>query len=311
LFNINKGGVGTTVGNAFGGAVGAVGRAFIKSGNDVSNSIVNSIDYVIDPWISAGSAALTEAIKAKQNFAFESEDTPSWDRFVKNATTKRYRTFAEGSEYYVEGNFGKALNFGTEVLFDPTTYLTLGASTASKAGRLALSTRFATKEMLTKYPEMASRLGNVARFGAAEIPAYIREAEGIFSGVKFFGKEIAYTDGLAAAWRNTGGSVRADIGDAFSKMVGPDVALAVAKKSMKPAIASGIFRAGTMILLAQWLSVPPACMPRELLVMVWQFLAQKNLTILVFLMLLNDRAMFLLVRLMLLTLLRTQHCVAV
>jgi hypothetical protein len=246
LFNINKGGVGTTVGNAFGGAVGAVGRAFIKSGNDVSNSILKSLDYVIDPWLSTGNAALTEAIKAKQNLAFESEDTPSWDRFVENATTKRYRTFAEGSEYYVEGNFGKALTFGTEVLFDPTTYLTLGASTASKAGRLALSTRFATKEMLTKYPEMASRLGNVARFGATEIPPYIREAEGIFSGVKFFGKEIAYTDGLAAAWRNTGGSVRADIGDAFSKMVGPDVALAVAKKSMKPAIASGIFRAGSM-----------------------------------------------------------------
>lgn len=104
---------------------------------------------------------------------------------------------------------------GADVAFDPTTYLTLGASTSSRATRIALATKFGTEEMLLKYPVMANRLNLVARFGEAAIPEHVRWTEGIESGVKFMGQRIQGTDAVASLWMQTGGAARAAVGDAI------------------------------------------------------------------------------------------------
>jgi REP element-mobilizing transposase RayT len=138
-----------------------------------------------------------------------------------------------------------AVELAAGVVFDPLTYMTMGASVSSKAGRLALSNRMVP--MITKYPELKPLLGNIARYGPTEIPKYIREAEGIFSGVKWFGQEVKYSDGLAKAWRYTGGALRANIGDiALTSKPGQFLEAITTPKLMRPAVQSGIFRAGSM-----------------------------------------------------------------
>jgi hypothetical protein len=134
---------------------------------------------------------------------------PSLDDFVKQARTKGFSA-AEASG--VQNKFVLGItNFALDTVFDPTTYLTLGASAASKATRFALANKAAL--LASKYPELKPLLSNIARYGASVIPKNIREAEGIVSGVKYMGKQIPYSSGLAKAWRYTVAPVRAGIGD--------------------------------------------------------------------------------------------------
>lgn len=169
----------------------------------------------------------------------------SLDEFADKATD---RSWAIGRDNWYNG--GKAdenlvVELASGIVFDPLTYMTMGASVSSKAGRLALSNRMVP--LITKYPELKPLLGNIARYGPVEIPKHIREAENIFLGVKWFGKELPYTDSLAKAWRYTGGAARANVGDiVYGSKTGGAIERVFASKSMKPAIESGIFRAGAM-----------------------------------------------------------------
>ena len=250
IFNIGEGkGIGGAIGRQISGGTGAMARA-IKTDLGWLGSGLSAIQkYVTDPVVRDLSSVTTEAIHAgkalsdySSGYNVKESDKPSWDRYVKNANTPGYRSFSEGSDYYVKGNWGKVLNLAEDIVYDPTTYLTLGAGTSSAAGRLALATEFATEDMLIKYPEMASKLGNVARYGATEIPLHIRQAEGITAGVKFFGAEVPYTDGLAKAWRYTVSEARAGVGDVIYKGLGEGGTNFITKAKMLPAVESGIFR---------------------------------------------------------------------
>ena len=138
---------------------------------------------------------------------------------------------------------GPTARFAGEVLADPTTYLTLGASTSSRATRVALAVKFGEKEMLEKYPMMADRLNLVTRFGEAAIPEHIRWAEGIESGAKFMGQRIQGTDAVASLWMRTGGPARAAVGDAlYGTTAGKKLLAYTAPKSLRPLIISGIGR---------------------------------------------------------------------
>jgi hypothetical protein len=201
-------------------------------------------NYAIDPWISLGNAGLTEGAKFITDANKYDGKGLDWERFKKNALTKKYRAMDED---LTTGNetLDTIASLGTEILFDPTTYLTMGASVSSKAGRLALSNRMIP--LISKYPELKPLLGNIARYGPTEIPRHIREAEGIFTGVKWFGQEVAYSDGLAKAWRYTGGAARANLGDiVYSSKYGGMLERAITSKSLRPAVDSGIFRSGAM-----------------------------------------------------------------
>lgn len=181
----------------------------------------------------------------------------SWDTFAGRVTD---RNWAIGRENWAGG--GKAdenalVELGAAIAFDPTTYLSMGESVSTKAGRLALSNRMIP--LIETYPELKPLLGNIARYGPTEIPKEIRAAEGIFSGVKWFGKEVPYTDGLAKAWRYTGGATRATLGDiVYSSKGGAALERIITAKSLKPAVESGIFRREAMNKFDQKWIVPIA-----------------------------------------------------
>jgi hypothetical protein len=160
-------------------------------------------DTVVSPIQQVGQSLVKELADTMRG------EGPSLDDFVKQARTKGFSA-AEASG--VQNKFVLGItNFALDTVFDPTTYLTLGASAASKATRFALANKAAL--LSTKYPELKPLLSNIARYGASVIPKNIREAEGIVSGVKYMGKQIPYSSGLAKAWRYTAAPVRAGIGD--------------------------------------------------------------------------------------------------
>ena len=160
-------------------------------------------DTVVSPFQRTGQSLVKELVDITYGNA------PSLDDFVKQART---RGFSAAEASGVQNKWIKGItNFTTDAIFDPTTYLTLGAGAASKASRFALANKAAL--LAPKYPELKPLLSNIARYGASVIPKNIREAEGIVSGVKYMGKEIPYSSGLAKAWRYTAAPVRAGIGD--------------------------------------------------------------------------------------------------
>jgi hypothetical protein len=175
------------------------------------------------------------------------------DEFLaaKNYSNPEYNIFGSYSPFEItdtslggQGKWvGPVARFGADVAFDPSTYLTLGASTASRASRISLATRFGTTEMLEKYPMMADRLNLVARFGEAAIPENVRWAEGIESGTKFMGQRIQGTDAVASLWMKTGGAARAAVGDAiYATSPGKKLLAYTAPKSLRPLVVSGIGR---------------------------------------------------------------------
>ena len=175
------------------------------------------------------------------------------DEFIaaKNYSNPDYNIFGSFSPFEItdtslngQGKWvGPVARFGADVAFDPSTYLTLGASTASRASRVALATRFGTTEMLEKYPMMVDRLNLVARYGEAAIPENVRWMEGIESGTKFMGQRIQGTDAVASLWMKTGGAARAAVGDAiYGTSAGKKILAYTAPKSLRPLIISGIGR---------------------------------------------------------------------
>lgn len=230
--------------NTSGKLQGLLDFAIVEPLKMIGKPLLKGYDYAVDPWISAGNALLTEG--GKYISEAQQGEGADWERFKKNVVTKRYRAFGEEGDLTTGSkNLDKGLTFTTEVLFDPLTYVTMGASVSSKAGRLALANRMVP--LVDKYPELKPLLGNIARYGPTEIPKYIREAEGIFSGVKWFGQELAFTDGLAKGWRYSGGALRANIGDvALGSKSGKIFEAITAPKTMRGAIETGIFRRGAM-----------------------------------------------------------------
>jgi len=222
----------------------ALDFAIVEPLKMIGKPLLKGYDYAVDPWISAGNALITEG--GKYISEAQQGEGADWERFQKNVLTKRYRAFGEEGDLTTGSkNLDKAITFSTEVLFDPLTYVTMGASVSSKAGRLALANRMVP--LVDKYPELKPLLGNIARYGPTEIPKHIRDAEGIFSGMKWFGQELAFTDGLAKGWRYSGGALRANIGDvALGSKTGKIFEAITAPKSMRGAIETGIFRRGAM-----------------------------------------------------------------
>ena len=185
------------------GPIGAILKGVSSIPLAAGKAAFEVYDTVVSPFHQAGQSLVKELADTMKG------EGPSLDDFVKQARTKGFSA-AEASG--VQNKFVLGItNFALDTVFDPTTYLTLGASAASKATRFALANKAAL--LSTKYPELKPLLSNIARYGASVIPKNIREAEGIVSGVKYMGKQIPYSSGLAKAWRYTAAPVRAGIGD--------------------------------------------------------------------------------------------------
>ena len=190
----------------------------------------------VAPFQQVGQSATKELIDV-----FRGEGA-SIDDFLRQSRTKGFKA-AEAAG--VENKWVRGIaNFALDTVFDPTTYLTLGAGAASKATRFALANKAAL--LVPKYPELKPLLSNIARYGATEIPKEIRAAEGIAAGVKYMGKEIPYTSGLAKAWRYSFGAARANIGDVVaSTTAGKALLQKTTVESLKDLTVRGFGRAAT------------------------------------------------------------------
>jgi hypothetical protein len=186
------------------GALGELWRGITAVPAAVGKGALKVYDTAVSPFQQTGQSLVKELVDIMEGRGANLTD------FIKQAKTK---DFSAAEAAGVQNKWIKGFaNFALDTLFDPTTYLTMGASAASKASRFALANKVAL-DLVPKYPELKPLLSNIARYGAMEIPKEIRVAEGIASGVKYMGKEVPYSSGLAKAWRHTVSPVRATIGD--------------------------------------------------------------------------------------------------
>lgn len=120
----------------------------------------------------------------------------SWSDFTRQAKDKDFKMINTGVKW-VDG----IIDFAADVAFDPLTYAGVGAMNyVGKSGRLALTAKLGTAEMITKYPQLAGTLDDIMRYGVSAVPKSVREAEGIAYGVRFAGKVIPRTEAIASVF---------------------------------------------------------------------------------------------------------------
>lgn len=218
------------------GALGNLLKAVASVPAKAASGAFKVYDTLVSPFQQVGQSAVKELVDVMKG------EGASVDDFLRQARTKN---FSAAEAAGVKNKFVKGLtNFALDTVFDPTTYLTLGASAASKATRFALANDVYL--LSKKYPELAGLVSNVARYGATVIPKHIREAEGIAAGIKYMGKEIPHSSGLAKAWRYTLAPVRAKIGDVVAGTTAGKVLLQkTTAESLKDLTLAGLGRAAT------------------------------------------------------------------
>lgn len=182
----------------------------------IQSTLVELNDAVVDPF------------KKDPNYRFSVSD------WWKQYNDENWGMFKGQSQMRTGHKWlDRGLQLATDIGTDPTTYIGVGPTAyVGKAGRAALTAKLGTKEMLEKYPVLANALDDILRYGEAAVPKEVRAAEGIQSGLRFAGKVVPNTEGVATAWRYTGGEARARIGDAAFKYL-PDVAFGLTPKSQR------------------------------------------------------------------------------
>ena len=163
----------------------------------------------------------------------------SWQDFIRQSKEKNFNPFGETGPQYRDSKFGKGLKFFADVAADPLSQLTLPASQANKASKIALSVRMGL--LTEKYPELIPKMDDIARLGSSQIPAHIRKAENIFSGVKYMGFEIPHSSAIAKGWAATMGETGQKVGDLLYRHL-PRVTEGFLKGSTKNLAKNGIGR---------------------------------------------------------------------
>lgn len=218
------------------GALGGLLKGLTSIPGRVAGKAFDIYEKAVDPFQSVGQSAVKELVDV-----FKGQGA-SLDDFIRQS---RMDNFKAADALGIKNKWIRGIgNFALDTIFDPTTYLTMGGSAASKAARFALANRAAL--LVPKYPELKPLLSNIARYGATEIPPAIRQAEGIAAGVKYMGKQVPYTSGLAKAWRYTLAPVRAGIGDVVgATTVGKVVMQKTTTESLKDLTLAGFGRKAT------------------------------------------------------------------
>lgn len=213
--------------------IGKVFETGAAVGRNIQSGIKETGDLLIDGLDKVGLTNEKAHIHAKKNSA-------SWKDFRKQATDKDFKLIKTGV-----GWLDSTLDFAVDVATDPLTYLGAGVGAyAGATGRTVLATKFATTEMLAKYPQMASKLDDILRYGEWAIPKDIRDAEGIKTGLRFAGKLIPKTEKLAQGVTGKYGLIsgpRRALGDIVDTLA-PNAKRFVTPKSLKPLTEAGAGR---------------------------------------------------------------------
>jgi hypothetical protein len=218
------------------GPIGAIVGGLASAPLKLAKGAFDVYSKVVSPFQQVGQSGVKELVDIMRG------DGASMDDFLRQARTKG---FSAAEAAGVQNKWVRGIsNFVLDTAFDPTTYLTMGGSAASKATRFALANKAAL--LVPKYPELKPLLSNIARYGATAIPKEIRAAEGIAAGVKYMGVELPYTSGLAKAWRHSVAPVRATIGDAlYGTTAGKVLLQKTTAESMKELTLKGFGRRAT------------------------------------------------------------------
>ena len=235
-------------------AMGTVGNAYMKYVGEPFD-MISRINMAAITELSLGAQTIADELLGRDDERAR-ENEAALDKFLeqKPYTNPDYNIFGSYSPYNIEDTdfkgqgkwIGPTARFTALVAADPSSYVTLGPATSSRAVRAAMSVDYSTVKMIEKYPMLAGRQNLIARFGAAAIPENVRWAEGIESGAKFMGMRIQGSDGIANLWMDTGGAARAAIGDAlYATQAGKNLLSFTAPKSLKPLIENGLGRYNT------------------------------------------------------------------
>lgn len=199
------------ISSGIGGVVGASGKAVGKVFDFtqwISRGIQSGIKEIADTveYAAAGVPVLNKVISDNARMG-------SWKEWEQQRDNKDWKAVQTGVKW-----LDSTVDFVNDVAFDPTTYVGVGPlNYVGKAGRAALTTRFATAEMRAKYPQII--LNDVMRYGAGAIPREVLQAEGIEYGMRFAGKVVPQTDTIANVFSGKRGimsNIRASAGDIVS-----------------------------------------------------------------------------------------------
>ncbi len=208
-------------------AVKVIGGPVVGMG-EAYNTVIAPISRAIQSTAVELSDAVYDPFSKDPNKRFSPRD---WWRQYND---ENWGVFKGTSQYKTGVKWlDTGLQLGVDIGTDPTTYVGVGPTAyVGKAGRAALTAKLGTKEMLNKYPQLAGKLDDILRYGEVAVPQEVRAAEGIETGLRFAGRVVPNTEGVATAWRATGGEARARIGDAAFKYL-PDVAFGLTPKSQR------------------------------------------------------------------------------
>jgi hypothetical protein len=133
------------------GLWGAVGGGLMKG--------LEGLGYVLGTPVRATASVAKEITDVIEGRGFSPSD------LVKQVADKNFypsTLIKKTGNSWLDSTFG----FAADVLADPTTYVTFGASAwAGKAGRLALAAKAAEAANIAKAPGLANKLDEIARLG--------------------------------------------------------------------------------------------------------------------------------------------------
>lgn len=180
-------------------ANGKIGRAMEATRNPISalRLLVDTLPFLEDP-------EAAKPVKA------------SFKEFISQTKDKDFKPVKTGNRFA-----DASIDLGLDIVYDPTTYMGVGpVNYIGKIGRTELLVKFGAADMMAKYPQLAGKLDDIARYGVSAIPKEIRVAEDIAFGVRFAGKIVPHTDVAAQMVSGKFGvasNARALVGDVLQK----------------------------------------------------------------------------------------------
>jgi uncharacterized protein YukE len=161
----------------------------------------------------------------------------SWSDFTRQAKDKDFKMINTGVKW-VDG----IIDFAADVAFDPLTYAGVGAMNhVGKAGRMALTARLGTAEMLAKHPQLVGKLDDIMRYGVSAVPKSVRQAEDIKYGIRFAGQVLPRTEAIASVFSgNKAYSIATRTRVATGDLIAKSKKLSTARAALTPSSRAGL-----------------------------------------------------------------------
>lgn len=165
-----------------------------QSTKELSDRITSKADPELLRQLKLYSGISGDPIKPSlKDFVSQVKD-PDWF-YRDTATSKAINAYSPAKGFFTD--------LGIDLVSEPASYITGVGNVkyVGRLGKLSLAQRFTTKEMVAKFPQLADRFNDIARYGQhAPIEGFkdILKAEGIQGGVRVLGTPVRGTEELGA-----------------------------------------------------------------------------------------------------------------